>query len=420
MMSGIHTRAAAGALFMFMLTAGAPAGQDWTRWGGPNGDFSVTGVTLARSWPADGPRKLWSRELGAGHSAILCEDGVLYTMLRRGEQDVVIAIKASDGATVWESAYDAPPKQDMLLDFGPGPHATPLIVGDRVFTVGGTVILNAWDKKTGKNLWRHDLIEEMGASHLGRGYGPSPVAYKDTVLINVGARDVGVVAFKQDDGAVVWKGESFRGGQATPLLARINNEDHLVLATGVNRVGLDPADGKVRWKHQVDQQQAALMSTPLFIQPDTLFFSAAYGGGSLALKITPKDGAYEATELWHTRRMLVQHESMVQVGSLVCGSSGDFGPAFLTALDLKDGKAPWRERGFAKSNLLKVDDLLLILDETGDLALASASPEGLTIHARAKLLEEKAWTVPTLVGSTLFLRDNKSIMALDLSPGANG
>jgi outer membrane protein assembly factor BamB len=400
------------------LTQPLASAGDWTQWGGPDRNFMPTATGLAAKWPDAGPKQLWTRELGPGHSAVSVESGVLYTMYRKGDQDVVAALQASDGRTLWESAYDAPAKPDMLLDFGPGPHSTPLIVGDRVFVTSALVICTALDKKTGKILWSHDLMKDFNASHVGRGYGPSPIAYKDLVILPAGGKDTGVVAYKQADGALAWKTPPMRATQSSLILAKINGEDHLIGGMGVDRFGLDPASGEFRWRTQVDAQSATMMSTPLFLPPDRVFFSAAYGAGSYLFQIKPKDSGYDAEKLWFDPKTKVQHATVVTDGRTIFGSSGDFGPAFLMGVDLKEGRPLWRERGFAKANLLRADGKLIILDEEGNLALATADEHGLNVISKFKPLDEKAWTVPTLVGTTLYLRDNKHIMAYEIGAKA--
>jgi outer membrane protein assembly factor BamB len=403
----------ASALALVLAAAGTARAQ-WRQWGGPRRDFTCDAGKLAAEWPESGPRRLWQREIGSGHSSIVVDEGRLFTMCRRGEQDAVLALDAETGATVWERRYDAPTKEGMLLDFGPGPHSTPLIVGERVFTIGGVVQLRCLDKKTGEILWGHDLIDEMKASHLGRGYGASPIAYKDTIIINVGGEGVGLAAFRQDNGEVVWKSEAFSGGYPSPMIVQLDGRDMLVVALGADRIGLDPATGETLWRVTVDRQSAAIMSSPVWVPPDKVFFTAGYGGGSRLFQIAARDGKYEAEELWYCRKLKVHHGDAIRIGHHIYASSGDFGPAFLMAVHLADGRIAWRERGFAKATLLLADGKLIILDERGLLALATATPEGLEVHARAQVLEEKAWTVPTLVGTRLYLRDNQTIMALDL------
>ena len=53
-----------------------------------------------------------------------------------------------------------------------------------------------------------------------------------------------------------------------------------------------------------------------------------------------------------------------------------------------------------------------LLQDNGLLATAGA--DGLDVHARAELLTENAWTAPTLVGTHLYVRDRRNIVAVDL------
>ena len=397
-----------------------PATAQWTQWGGPRQDFHCESSDLADKWPEAGPRKLWSQPIDHGHSSILVDGETLYTMCRRGDKDAVLALAADTGEKLWETQYDAATKPDMQLEFGPGPHSTPLIVGERIFTVGAMVHFHALDKKTGKILWSHDLMDEMGASHLNRGYGASPIAYQDTVILIVGGPQVSVAAFKQETGEIVWKSEPLGRGYSSPILIRFNDEDHLIITLGATRAGLDPASGQVKWRTTVDSQSFGIMGTPVWIAPDQLFCTAGYGGGSRLFKLSVEDGNYSVEELWHYRKMRVVHGTVARIGDFMYGSSdGSFGPAFLVALDLKTGKPAWRKRGFAKANVLYADGKLIILDERGLLALATATPEGLEIHSQVKMLAERSWTVPTLVGTRLYLRDYHTIMALDLSAAGN-
>jgi hypothetical protein len=104
----------------------------------------------------------------------------------------------------------------------------------------------------------------------------------------------------------------------------------------------------------------------------------------------------------------------VRIDDVAYLSSGDFGPAFLTAIDTKTGAIAWQDRSFARAQFLYADGKLIILDEDGTLGLATVSRQGLKVLARAAILENLAWTPPTLVGRTLYVRDRKSIAAYDL------
>lgn len=401
-------------VFIGFLLAAQTGFAQWTQWGGPNRDFAVKSDPLRTDWDEKGPKELWNHEFGDGYSTILYEDGILYTTKRKGEMDAVVALKASTGETIWETTYDAPMIEGMILDFGHGPVTSPLLVGDRLYTISLTVIMNCLDKKTGKILWTKDLMNEMKASHLGRGYGPSPLAYKNMVIVDVGGADQAVVAFDQETGEVVWKSQSFRNGYSSPILVNIDGEDQLIVAMGSDRAGLDPNTGELKWHLALPQTAGTLFTTQNWGEDNLLFASQAYADGSRVLEITKKDGKFEAKELWYNRKMRVMYGTYARIGDYIYASSGGFGPAFLMCLNVKTGKIMWRKRGFSRAHIINANGTLIILDEDGNLAIATPSPEELTILSKAKVLDRTAWTAPTLVGSKLFIRNRTHIKAFEL------
>ncbi|MGH9320228.1 MAG: hypothetical protein ACRD21_06610, partial [Vicinamibacteria bacterium] len=147
---------------------------------------------------------------------------------------------------------------------------------------------------------------------------------------------------------------------------------------------------------------------------NVLFVSSAYKAGSRAIRLMQEGGITRPEELWFTSRVRFMFLGALRLGDYVYGTSGDFGPAFLTALDIKTGEALWQHRGFARASLIYADGKAIILDEDGDLALAKLAPEGATILSQTKLFETTSWSSPTLVGTTLYARDREKIVALDL------
>lgn len=388
--------------------------EDWPHWGGPNRNFKVNVKGLANSWPADGPKKLWSRALGEGYSAVSVEGGSLYTMYRQGSQEVVIAMDAATGKTLWEYAYEAPIPARNALENGPGPHSTPAIAGDRVFTVGIWGQFNCLDKKTGKLLWSHNLIDEYQAPRLGRGYGGSPMLYKDTIILQVGAKNGGaIMAFRQRDGSVAWKNQDLEISQSSATLMTVDGQEQLLIFMANEIVGLDPNSGELYWKYPHKTDYGLNISTPVY-EGNLIFCSSAYSGGSRVLELSREGGKTSVKELWFSNRMRVHHGNAIMLGGNVYGSSGDFGPAFLIAMQVRTGTELWRDRNYSKANFIFADGKLIILDEDGRLTLAKPSAQGLEVLAKAELLQRIAWTAPTLVGTNLYIRDRRSIMALDL------
>jgi outer membrane protein assembly factor BamB len=243
-------RVAAMILWLSCVSGAALAQTvDWAQWGGPARNFKSAVTGLATSWPEGGPRKLWSRVLGDGYSSIAMQGGRLFTMYRKGAQDIVVALDAATGKTIWEYAYDAPFWKEQDMSNGPGPHATPLVVGEYVFTTGATGKLHCLNKQTGKLVWAHDLFREFNGTVRPNGYSCSPLAYQNTVIVMVGGAGNALMAFNQKDGTVVWKKHDFKNSTSSPLLINVDGHEQLVAFLYGEIVGLDPANGALLWQH---------------------------------------------------------------------------------------------------------------------------------------------------------------------------
>jgi outer membrane protein assembly factor BamB len=394
----------------------------WTQWGGAGRNFMSDSKGLASSWPASGPRQLWSRILGEGHSAVLVENGRLYTMYRQitrqpsvSHEEVVAALDATSGKTIWEFKYPAPPN-GIQFDQGFGPHSTPLIVSNRLFAASSRSELFALDKTTGKRIWSHDFVKEFNAPLTGRGYSGSPLLYNNTIIMTMGGPNQAVAAFDPASGKLLWKNGYFVWAPASPILIDVDKQPQLVVFGGDVVTGMDPANGRELWRHPHKTDWGLNISTPVWVADQHLLLvSSAYGVGTRALELRQSGGKTTVTEKWHSQRMRIHIGTIIRLGEHAYASSGDFGPAFISAIDLKNGNVTWQDRSFARAQLLYADGKVIVLDEDGMLGLATVSPQGLKVLAKATVLKHLAWTPPTLVGTTLYVRDRQTIAAFDLS-----
>ena len=393
--------------------------RGWHQWGGPDRNFHASSTGLATTWPAGGPKELWRRSLGEGYSSIVVDSDALYTMYRVDDDEIVVSLDAVTGKTRWEHRYQAPLLDHMdygtwLRQGGAGPFSTPLLLGDVVYAVGTTAKFHALDRKTGDVLWYHNLDEKFQMSGY-HGYAASPMVYDGNILLPVGGRGQGVVAFDRASGAVVWKSQDFRIAPASPILIDVDGHDQLVVFTTEDVVGVDPGNGNFLWSHPHPTSYGLNISTPVWGEGNLLFTSSAYNGGSRVIRLTRANGGKTtAEELWSSNRLRLHFGNAIRIDNLIFGTSGDFGPAFFIAVDVNTGEEAWRERTFGRSQMVYADGKLVIVDEGGDVAIASADSNGLKVHARAELMTANAWTAPTLVGTRLYVRDRKSIVAVDL------
>lgn len=407
----VTAAAFAGSAIVSLAAAGSSQeGPQWRNWGGPGGDFRVDGRHVAERWDTI-PPTLWERELGPGYSAIVSDGEALYTMFGGEDTETVIAVAAADGDTLWAESYEAD-HDGMNYQFGPGPHASPLIHGDRLVTIGSIGSLRVWNRTDGALLWAHDLRQEFGATIPNRGYASSPLAWKDTVVVMVGGEGKTVVAFDVATGEERWRGGDFVNGYSSPRLIERAERSEIVVMTTADIVGMDPDDGRVTWTFPHPTNYGLNISMPSW-DGDLLFVSSAYGHGSRTLRF---DAGNEPREAWFNAAVRLHFGSAALIDDTVYLSSGDFGPSVLTAVRLADGEILWRDRTFAKAQLLTLDDRAIVLDEDGKLGLVRFSPDGLEVLGEHQVFEERSWTVPTLLGSSLYLRNESRMIALDVGP----
>lgn len=309
-----------GAIASLGFSAQPVDAEDWPQWGGPSRDFRLVERELATHWPDNRPPELWRRRLGDGYSAISVVDDVLYTMYRSGKgTEAVITLDGATGKTIWEYEQTALPWERHNNTYGPGPHVTPLVLGDHVYAVGVNGTLVCLLKKDGARVWKQEIWKELGGNTLNRGYASSPVAYEDTIILPVGGQGRGVVAFDQKTGKVAWESEGFANSFSSPTLIDVDGQTQVVafLARGV--VGLDPNSGKTLWKHPHQTKYDINAMTPVWGPDNILFILSAYDSGSRAVKLEQKDGDTKAVEVWAERKMQVQHGNAIRLSNTICG-----------------------------------------------------------------------------------------------------
>lgn len=395
------------------LSATPARAADWSQWGGANQDFKVKCGKLANEWPDEGPPRLWQRDLGEGYSGIVAVGGTLYTMYRDGDQEVVIALDAKNGKTKWEYKYDAPIKEGHVEQFGKGPRATPMVNENRLYTIGVAGKMHCLNCKTGKVLWKTDLWDDFKGTFLNHGYSSSPFPYKDNVIVMVGGKGNSLVAFNQKTGKVAWKKLNFDNSYSTPKLIKVGGEDQLLCFMAKELIGIDPNNGKLKWRFEHGNRWGQNITLPVWANDDLLFFSSVEAG-SRTVKLDKKKRMFKTEEVWHDPKIQIYHSQAFRIGDYVYGCSSQRGPGIFTAMNVKTGEVAWKERGFSKATCLFADGKFIILDEDGELGIAEATPEKFKILSKTPVMDKVSWTIPTLVGTKLYIRDKKQITAFEL------
>jgi outer membrane protein assembly factor BamB len=213
----------------------------------------------------------------------------------------------------------------------------------------------------------------------------------------------------------VWAKHDYHAAYSSPTLIDLDGQKQCVIFMKKQVIAVNPDNGELFWEYPHITQYDTNASTPIFHEgKNILFCSSAYDSGSRALKLTRDGDKTNVEEVWASKKMEIHHGNAVLIGDSVYGSSGDFGPAFITAIDIETGDVKGKHRDFAKSNFVKVGNRMIVLDEKGRLALASVSPDNFEVLAKAEISDKRCWAAPTLVDTTLYVRDDKKIHAFDL------
>ena len=394
--------------------AASPQGVAWTQWGGPHRNFTTEASGLKSTWPAAGPKVIWKRPLGEGFSSPSVEGSTLYTMYGQPGQEIVTALDSSTGKTLWEHTTPVHFRSDFP-EMGNGPYSTPLVLSDRLFTTGVTGRLQCLEKKTGKLLWTQMLWDDHGGTHLMYGYASSPIAFRNLVLVPVGGKGKATMAFEQADGKVAWAKGSIPNTYSSPLLINVDGLEQLVEVMDGLVFGLNPHNGDLQWQAPFRADYGITVATPVWCPGNLLFVSAEYGAGSKMIRLRREGQQTKAEEVWTSNRLRLHNGNAMFVnGALYFTSGGKGSQAILSAVEAASGKILWQERSIEKATFVWADGKLITLDQDGNLMLANPSPQGFQVKAKAPLLTRLSWTPPVLVGTKLYVRDRKGIMAVEL------
>jgi outer membrane protein assembly factor BamB len=387
------------------------AAHDWPQFLGPSRTGIYVGAPLNEKWPPAGPRVIWRKSIGRGLSGPVVAQGRLILFQRVGDREVVESLDALTGASQWQHAYPTTYRDDFGFD--EGPRAVPVVADGIVYTYGAEGKLHATDLSSGKSLWNVDAMRRFEVDKGFFGAAGSPLVEGGKVIANVGGRKAGIVAFDAKTGNVMWTattdGASYSSGTAATMFGR----RFAVFLTRAGLVGLDPANGQVRFERPWRARQAASVNaaTPLVVG-NSIFVSAEYGPGAGVLQF---DGT-KLVDVWLSDEVLSNHyaTSVLHEGRLY-GFHGrqEFGPLF-RAVDLQSGKVLWSTERFGAGSVTLAGNRLVIVKESGELVIAAASPKSFQQIAAAQVLPATVRAYPALADGILYVRNGDTLVALDL------
>ncbi len=380
-------------------------GTEWPGFRGPDRDGIVRGVRIKTDWTASPPVELWRRPIGPAWSSFAVSGDVFYTQEQRGQDELVVCYNLTTGKPVWKHRDAA---RFWESNGGAGPRGTPTLSNGRIYTLGGTGILNALDAGSGAVVWSRNAASDTKVKLPGWGFTSSPLVVGDVVIVATAGT---LAAYDLATGAPRWVGPNGGGSYSSPHLATIQGVPQIILLSATGATSVAPADGKQLWVHPLPSS-ARIVQPGLTTEGDVL---AHEGEGNALHRIaaTQGTGGWTVAERWITEGLNPYFSDFVVHKGHAFGFSG----SNIACIDLQDGQRKWKggSYGHGQLVLLADQDLLLVVSEAGELALVGATPSQFAELARVPAIKGKTWNHPVLAGDVLLVRNGEEMVAFRLS-----
>lgn len=407
-------RLAVFALFVVAcLASGVARAEEWPKWLGPNGTGIATDP-IASQWPADGPKKLWTQNVGLGFSSIVGQDGVVYAFGMKANNDVLTAIEADTGKVRWSESYVVTHRADQPQAKNdenglPLPEASPTIDGDRIYTYGGGSDLVCRKLTGGTVVWQLNVLDATGASILQWNAASSPLISNGFVYVQGGQGGALAVAVDQKSGKIAWKSGNGLGGYAAPIIVEAGGTQQLIIFGGDALHGLDPLTGKSLWSYPWKTQYDVNASTPVY-QGGHLFITSGNGHGCAMLELNAKGVKVE----WKGKEISSLFQpTLLDNGLLFGNSNGRF-----KCLKWPTNDVLWSSNAvkLGTGGSIVIDgDQAIALSEKGTLSLVRIGAAEPTVTSEVALFDgEKIWSSPVIYHSKLYVKGKEDLVCLNI------
>jgi outer membrane protein assembly factor BamB len=391
------------------------------QWRGASRKGIAPAGSFRTDWDRAPPKELWRVPIGGGYGSCSVVGGKLYVQDKQGDKERVVCLDAETGKLVWEYAYDVG-RIGTGKGYENGPRATPTVVGNMVYTVGGDgkFLALETDGSTVKLKWQHDLLAEFAAPMPDWGVACSPLVLGDLVIVQPGGKDAAVVAFDKTSGEVKWKAGSNPPSYSSPVAAPIGGQETVFAFMGDALLAIRPTDGKITGSHPWKTDFGGNIATPIVVD-EYVFISSSYNKGCALLRAEKAGDEVKLVKVYERLRNGYQnhHATSVYKDKHLFGIAGSQGSGGLKCIEFGTGKEieDWGDGKIGQASLILAGDHLILQTARGEVCLVETNPKEFNLTGKTKILSgNNNWATPTLVGGYLYLRDEQNVVCLDVRP----
>ncbi len=426
------------AIAVITITVANTWAQDWSQWRGPTRDGVIPAAVIPKQWPKSVKRS-WHVEIGEGYSSPVVANGRAFLHSRRDPDEIVTAIDLATGKVVWQQKYPASfTKNQYATQMAKGPNSTPLVVGGRLFTLGVTGILTAWNVADGTIAWRQDYSASIDTSKLFCGTAMSPMLEGGALIVQIGSDVHGgrVLALDPATGKERWSWTGPGPGYASPVAASIDGVRQIITLTNGSVVGINAATGASLWSIPFPDEWHENIVTPIWTgsslivsgtRQGTHAYSIANSGGpptrpeaatarSRRSSLEPERAeadTWQTKQLWKNSDVTMYTASPVFIDGVIYGMSNKRRGQFV-AIRATDGSLKWSTPGRDgnHASILQANEHVLFLTDGGVLIVARRSAEGFTEERRYEIGLSTTWAQPILLADGMLVREATGVVKL--------
>jgi outer membrane protein assembly factor BamB len=396
--------------------------QNVTQWRGPERSGGYVEKELLSEWSVNGPELLWSFDgLRDGYSSLCIVDNVIYTTGKKDSMDVCIALEIN-GEILWETEYGRAWKGSF-----PDSRCTPTYDEEKLYLSSGYGDVACLDAGTGVIVWQIEGFEKWDIKFWTWGCAESLIVFEDKVIFNPIGNKTTTVALNKETGEVIWESESIQDSSAyvSPIVVEYEDKDIMVNVSASNIYGVDLKTGEMLWTLKYYDIHTPLRNPDFPIsncnsplaQNNQIYITSGYDHCGLMLELT--NGGANIEQLWMDTIMDTHMGGVVKIGDYLYGSNWiNNAKGNWVCLDWKTGAVQWEETWNSKGCIIAVNDKLILYDEKrGNIGLAEATPEKLTLLSSftVPLGKGRHWACPVVYKGVLFIRHNNALMAYKIT-----
>ncbi len=398
---------------LFIATASTATAQAGPLGRGPARDGMIPAAVVPSQWPA-AIRKGWSVDIGEGYSSPVVASGRVFLHSRRDPEEIVTAIDLATGKVVWQQKYQSEFKKNQYAtQMAKGPNSTPIVAGSRVFTLGVTGILTAWNVADGTVAWRQDYSSSIDTSKLFCGTAMSPMLEGGSLIVQVGSDVHGgrVLALDPATGKERWSSKGPGPGYASPVAVTIDGVRQIITMTNGSIVGIDASNGASLWSIPFPDEWHENIVTPIWT--GRALIVSGVRQGTQAFSIARTAGAWQPKQIWKNADVTMYTVSPVFAEGVIYGMSNKRRGHFV-ALDVETGavKSATQGRDGNHASILQTKEHVLFLTDGAVLIVARRTPDGFKEEKRYELGTGVTWTMPIMLPDGLLVREANSVVRL--------